>query len=72
MTKLTARQKRIVALMRQLPDEMEQEEFEALICSLVSWYVGEEDVPAFLMYMSVKVSNIFQRMVEQAEKETKH
>jgi hypothetical protein len=72
MTKLTARQKRIVTLMRQLPDEMEQEEFEALICSLVSWYVGEEGVPAFLMYMSVKVSNIFQRMVEQAEKETKH
>ena len=72
MLKLSEKQKRIADLMNQLPDDMEPEEFEALICSLTAWYVGEEDVPGFLMYLSIKVANIFKRIAAQAEKETKH
>ena len=72
MLKLTKKQKRIAKLMNQLPDDMDQEEFEALICSLTAWHVGEEDVPGFLMYLSIKVRNIFERIAREAEKETKH
>ena len=72
MSKLTQKQKRIADLISQLPDDMEPEEFEALICSLTTWYVGEKDVPGFLMYLSIKVANIFDRIAAQAEKETKH
>ena len=72
MLKLTEKQKQIADLMDQLPDDMEPEEFEALICSLTAWYVGETDVPGFLMYLSIKVTNIFERIARESEKETKH
>jgi hypothetical protein len=72
MLKLTKNQKRIADLMNQLPDDMEQEELEALICSVTAWYFGEEDVPGFLMYLSIKVGKIFERIAKEAEKETKH
>ena len=72
MPKLTERQERIVSVMEQLPKELEPEEFEALICSLVSNYVGFDETPAFLLYLHLKTASIQKRLTEEAKKETKH
>jgi hypothetical protein len=66
---MTPNQNKVVELMSQLPEDLTPEEFEAMITSLVAWYTSEEQVPGFLGYLSVKVSMMYQRMVE---KETKH
>jgi len=72
MSKLTKRQERIVKVMEQLPSELAPEEFEALLCSLISAYIGFERVPSFLLYLHLKTANIQERLTEEAEKETKH
>jgi hypothetical protein len=38
-------QKKILKALANLPEEMEPEELEALICSLASSYVGFDNVP---------------------------
>jgi hypothetical protein len=72
MPKLTKRQERIVKVMEQLPERMEPDEFEALICSLISGYVGFDETPSFLLYLHLKTASIQKRLVEEAKKETKH
>ena len=72
MSALTKRQARIVSVMEQLPEKMTPDEFEALICSLISGYLGFEDVPDFLLYLHFKIAGIMQRLEEEAKKETKH
>jgi hypothetical protein len=47
-------QKKILKALANLPEEMEPEELEALICSLASSYVGFEEVPRYLLYLHVK------------------
>jgi len=66
------KQKQILDALNALPDEMDPEEVEALICSIVGAYVGEEDVPAYLFYLGTKTGLILKRIMEEAEKETKH
>ena len=72
MSALTKRQKQIVSVMEQLPEKMTPDEFEALICSLISGYLGFEDVPDFLLYLHFKTAGIMQRLEDEAKKETKH
>jgi predicted transcriptional regulator len=72
MSKLTKKQERIVKVMEQLPSELAPEEFEALLCSLISGYVGFDETPPFLLYLHLKTASIQKRLVEEAKKETKH
>jgi hypothetical protein len=51
---------------------MEPEELEALVCSLLSSYVGFEEVPRYLLYLHVKTRTIQEEMMEQANKGMKH
>jgi len=69
---MNKRQKQIVKAMDQLPEKMTPDEFEAMICSLVSAYTGFEETPAFLLYLHLKTATIQKRLNEQAKKETKH
>jgi hypothetical protein len=59
--KLNKRQKQITAALNKLPDEMEPEELEAIICSLISSYVGFEDTPGYLLYLHVKTQGYRKR-----------
>jgi hypothetical protein len=72
MQKPTKSQKKIVAAISKLPEEMEPEELEALICSLISAYVGFEDTPGYLLYLHLKTARIQAEMMEQANKGMKH
>lgn len=72
MSKLTKRQERIFKVIEQLPEKMETEEFEALLCSLISGYIGFKETPAFLLYLHLKTAKIQERLTEEAQKETKH
>ena len=72
MEKLTKRQKKITAAMEALPDKMTPDEFEAMVCSVVSGSIGFEEVPAFLLYLHLKTARIQQELMATAKKETKH
>ena len=65
-------QKQIFDALKALPDEMEGEEVDALICSIVGAYIGNDQVPEYLMYLGVKTGMILRRIQAEAEKETKH
>lgn len=65
-------QKQILDALKALPDEMEGEEVDALICSIVGAYIGNDQVPEYLMYLGVKTGMILRRIQAEAEKETKH
>jgi hypothetical protein len=71
-------QKKILKAMAHLPEEMEPEELEALICSLASSYVGFEEVPRYLLYLHVKTRHLIgprlamENMMEESNRETKH
>ena len=72
MQKPTRSQKKILTAISKLPEEMEPEELESLICSLVSSYVGFEEVPRYLLYLHVKTRNIQEEMMAEANKGMKH
>jgi len=72
MQKPTRSQKKILTAISKLPEEMEPEELESLICSLVSSYVGFEEVPRYLLYLHLKTARIQAEMMEQANKGMKH
>ena len=72
MQKPTRSQKKILAAISKLPEEMEPEELESLICSLVSSYVGFEEVPRYLLYLHVKTRTIQEEMMAEANKGMKH
>jgi hypothetical protein len=65
-------QKKILKAMAHLPEEMEPEELEALICSLASSFVGFEEVPRYLLYLHVKTRTIQEEIMEESNRETKH
>ena len=65
-------QKKILKAMAHLPEEMEPEELEALICSLASSLVGFEEVPRYLLYLHVKTRTIQEEIMEESNRETKH
>jgi hypothetical protein len=65
-------QKKILKAMSQLPEEIEPEELEALICSLVSSYVGFDNVPGYLLYLHLRTKAIIEGMMEESKRETKH
>jgi hypothetical protein len=67
-------QKKILKALANLPEEMEPEELEALICSLASSYVGFEEVPRYLLYLHVKTKADYTggNMMEESNRETKH
>lgn len=65
-------QKQVLDALNALPDEMEGEEVDALICSIVGAYIGNDQVPEYLMYLGVKTGMILRRIQAEAEKETKH
>jgi len=70
--KPTKNQKKILKAMAHLPEEMEPEELEALICSLASSFVGFEEVPRYLLYLHVKTRTIQEEIMEESNRETKH
>ncbi|HEY7823310.1 MAG TPA: hypothetical protein VIG24_10770 [Acidimicrobiia bacterium] len=72
MLKLTKTQEQIVAAMEMLPEKLEPVELESLVCSLVSGYIGFEETAGFFLYMHLKVQAIHERLMEEAEEETKH
>ena len=72
MLKLTKIQEQIVSAMEMLPEKMEPDEFEAMICSLVSSYVDFDEVPQFLLYLHLKTARIQQELMASAKKGTKH
>ena len=72
MQKLSKTQKKIVKALEDLPEKMEPDEFEAMVCSLVSSYIGFDEVPSFLLYLHLKTARIQQEIMASAEKETKH
>ena len=72
MPKLNKRQEQIVKAINALPEKMTHDEFEALICSLISASLGFDQVPSFLLYMHHKTKAMQERMAERAKKETKH
>jgi hypothetical protein len=65
-------QKKILKALTNLPEEIEPEELEALICSLISSYVGFEEVPRYLLYLHVKTRTIQEEMMEESKRGTKH
>lgn len=69
---MTDNQAKIVAAMDMLPDEMESDEFEALLCALVNTVVSDEEIPDFFEYMATKVRMIQKVLMMQADQETKH
>ena len=69
---MNKRQKKIMDAMDLLPEKMKPDEFEALSCSLISGYIGFEEVPAFLLYLHLKTARIQQDLMASAKKETKH
>jgi hypothetical protein len=57
----------ILVLLNNLPKELEQVELDAIICGLISAYIGVEDVPYYLEYLHFKTLSI-----QQAGGKTKH
>ena len=72
MLKLTKNQEQIAQALEMLPDEVSQEEIEAIVCSIISGYLGFEDVSSFLLYLHLKTHALQKELMEQAKKETKH
>jgi hypothetical protein len=54
-------------VLNNLPKDLEQVEFDALICGLISAYIGFEEVPAYLEYLHFRTLSI-----QQARGKTKH
>ena len=65
-------QKKILKAMAHLPEEMEPEELEAMICSLASSYVGFDNVPEYLLYLHLRTKAAMENMMEESNRETKH
>jgi hypothetical protein len=53
--------------LNNLPTELEQVELDAVVCGLISAYIGVEDVPYYLEYLHFKTLSI-----QQAGGKTKH
>jgi len=69
---MSSNQDQIVKAMNSLPDEMTPDEFEALLCALVSMHVDDDEIPAFFEYMATKIRMMTQLEMLRAERETKH
>ena len=69
---MTDKQQQILDALNALPDEMDGEEIDALICSIVGAYISDDQVPDYLTYLGIKTSMIMRRMMEEANKGTKH
>ena len=69
---MNEKQKQILDALNALPDEMEDDEIDALICSIVGAYIGDDQVPEYLMYLGIKTGMIMRRIQAEADKETKH
>jgi len=69
---MNKRQEQIIKAVNALPEKMTHDEFEALICSIITRVVGFDQVPSFLLYMHHKTTAMLERMAERAKKETKH
>ena len=69
---MTSNHDQIVKAMNDLPDEMTPDEFEALLCALVSMHVDDDEIPAFFEYLASKLRMMAQIEMLRAEKETKH
>ena len=65
-------QKSILKAVTHLPEELEPGELEALICSLVSSYVGFDNVPGYLLYLHLRTKAAIEGMMEESKRETKH
>lgn len=48
----------LLAVLNNLPTELEQVELDAIICGLISAYIGFEEVPPYLLYLHLKTSSI--------------
>ena len=72
MQKLTKNQEQIAQALEMLPDEVSQTEVEAIVCSIVSGYLGFEEVAPFLLYLHLKTHAMQKELMAEAEKETKH
>lgn len=57
----------LLVVLNNLPKELEQVELDAIICGLISAYIGFEEVPPYLLYLHLKTSSI-----QQAMGKTKH
>ena len=69
---MTDAQKHIVKVLRDLPDEISRDDFDAMICSLISAYIGQESVPEYLLYLGARTAVAMARTMDEAEEETKH
>ena len=72
MQKPTRSQKKILTAISKLPEEMEPEELESLICSLVSSYVGFDNMPGYLLHLHLRIKAVIEGMMEESKRETKH
>jgi len=63
---------RIAEVLEQLPDEMEDQEFEAMLCAIVAGYVGESEVPNYFQYLSDKIRMLYTFAMMEGDEETKH
>ena len=70
--KLSKNQKKISKALANLPEELEPKELEALICSLVSSYVGFDNVPGYLLHLHLRTKAVIEGMMEESKRETKH
>lgn len=58
---------RLLMVLNNLPKELEQSELDAIICGLISAYLGFEEVPSYLEYLRFRTASI-----QQARTKTKH
>lgn len=58
---------KLLAVLNNLPTELEQVELDAVVCGLISAYIGVKDVPYYLEYLHFKTLSI-----QQAGGKTKH
>ena len=65
-------QKQMIEAFNRLPEELSQDEFDAMICSIISAYIGPEDLPAYLFYLGTRTGLALHQEMQNAEDETKH
>ena len=63
---------KIADVLESLPDEMSDQEFEAMLCAIVAGYVGENEVPDYFQYLSDKVRMLYTFVMMEADEEMKH
>ncbi len=67
---MTEEQMRILEALNNLPKQMEEEEFEAVIFFLIGTYVGLENVEGYLEHLSNKAGRVQRSLMEKRKQVT--